>query len=82
MNTIPQKAPWSDKEVATLKKTYADINNAELTLFIDRTEFAIEHKARKLGLKKSEKFLNSHKSGRFTAKVSLFKRLKKVLWKW
>ena len=73
-----KRADWTAKEVELLKKHYPDWNTDMVTLVIDRSESAINHKAFKLNLKKSEKFMASSKSGRFGTKLTLWKRLKKI----
>ena len=68
-------APWTEKELALLKKLYPDMNNEDISCFIDRTPSAIAHKASKIKLRKSEAFINSAKSGRFVIQYSLKQRL-------
>lgn len=56
---------WSNKELSLLQKHYSDMNNEDIALIIKRSPSAIAHKAARIGLRKSEKFLNSEASGRF-----------------
>jgi hypothetical protein len=74
-----QNEQWSAKELRLLAELYPDVKNEDITLFIDRSKSAIEHKANRRGLRKSEKFLNSRKSGRFTTKVSIWNRIRNFL---
>jgi len=67
------REPWTTKEVSQLVQLYPDHNNEIVALAVGRSVSAVALKAHRLGLKKSEKFLNSSQSGRFTVKVSLFK---------
>ena len=57
---------WSNRELHLLHKNYANVSNDDMALIIGtRTASAINHKAHKEGLKKSNEFLNSPASGRF-----------------
>lgn len=75
MNTITPNSPWNSKEVKLLHKLYANTNNDDIALIIGRTTSAVHHKAAKEGLRKSESFLNSAKSGRIMKKVSFWQRI-------
>ncbi|HRH68861.1 MAG TPA: HNH endonuclease signature motif containing protein [Flavobacteriales bacterium] len=55
---------FTAKDKRLLIKRYPDTPAKELAALLGRSTIAINHYARKLGLKKSEAFLNSPKSGR------------------
>ena len=79
----PPREPWTTKEIALLTKHYPDLNNEDLVcLFNNRSAHAIAHKASKLSLRKSEKFLNSTKSGRILASPNCLVRLAKWFRTW
>lgn len=59
---------WNPRELRLLNKHYPTTNNDDLSILIGtRTANAIAKKAGKLGIPKSESFLNSPLSGRFQA---------------
>lgn len=68
--------PWNKREVDQLHKLYPDTNNDDIALIIGRTTSAIHHKAAKEGLRKSDSFLKSAKSGRILKKVPFWQRVK------
>ena len=80
-NPLAKKMPdWSLEEMRILRELYPTNNSADLKLFLNRSENAINLKAFKLGIRKSEDFMNSPASGRFLKKTEpwyrrLFKRL-------
>ena len=61
MKTNPE---WSNEEKETLKRLYPNNRNEDIARFIGRSEGAVSRKAQKLGLKKSDEFFRSAKSGR------------------
>jgi hypothetical protein len=74
------REPWTEAELALLHKHYANLNNEDIALFIKtRSVSAISKKAFRLGLKKSDAFLNSPNSGRFRPEVSLWQKIKNFI---
>jgi len=79
-NKIAAQNPnWSREEINILRNLYPDNPSKELTLFINRSEQAIRHKAAKLGITKSESFLKSCESGRFRPAPLKSKFIKRLL---
>lgn len=44
---------WTEKEIDFLKENYKTMNSTEIGLALNRTEVAVQIKARKLGIKKN-----------------------------
>lgn len=63
--------PWTEKEIEILKANFPHENSVDVAAMIGRTTFAISHKAKRLGIKKSETFSKSVKSGKFLKKVEI-----------
>ena len=57
---------WTDTEIKVLKRFYADMPAAAIAAALSRPVTQIYGKAKKLGLAKSEAFLNGPHSGRLT----------------
>lgn len=55
---------WSEEEKEQLRRLYPNNTNEAIAAFIGRSEMAVSRKAQKLGLRKSEEFFRSSKSGR------------------
>jgi transposase len=49
---------WSEKEISILKNKYQNHKNKEISKMVNRSIVAIQKKARRLGLKKSQKHLD------------------------
>ena len=61
-HNYPGGPPWTDGDLATLRALYANTNNIELGALFGRTPRAVGAMAGKLGLSKSEAFMQSHQS--------------------
>ena len=55
---------WQDHELALLKEYYPHETAAQVAVLTDKNLLQVYRKAAQLGLKKSEAFKNSQKSGR------------------
>jgi len=62
--------PWTEKEIEILKANFPHENSVDVAAMIGRTTFAISHKAKRLGIKKSEAFSKSVKSGKYLKKAA------------
>ena len=58
------RAIWQDYQVALLKEYYPHETAAQVAVLTDKNLLQVYRKAAQLGLKKSEEFKNSQKSGR------------------
>lgn len=58
--------PWTDKEIEILMDTYSDLPTKTIAIFLNMEVFRVYNKANKLGLHKSQEYLNSEQSGRLT----------------
>lgn len=73
---MKSNSTWSEKELSLLTRFYPSTTNEDLAIIIStRTPHAIAHKAQRMGLKKSDAFLNSPKSGRFQPVVPFWKKI-------
>lgn len=63
-NIHSPRRPWIAAELELLRHRYADMRTADLAVLLDRPVQHVYSKATKLGLKKSEAFQASDKSGR------------------
>lgn len=71
---------WSAKEIDILRTLYPDRPTSEACYALNRSYHSVSHKAKRLGIEKSERFRTSDLSGRFLKKKpSFFKRLIKSL---
>jgi hypothetical protein len=61
------KRLWSNTEINYVKANYADLSSVDIAQKLNRPLSSIYGLAYKLGLKKSEAFLKSEKSGRLSA---------------
>ena len=61
-HNYPGGPPWTDGDLATLRALYANANNIELGALFGRSPRAVGAMAGKLGLSKSEAFMQSHQS--------------------
>ena len=52
--------PWSEADLQSLRALYPNINNVELGALFERTARAINVQAVKLGLRKSQQFMDQH----------------------
>lgn len=59
-----ERAIWKDIEVALLKEYYPHETAAQVAVLTDKNLLQVYRKAKQLGLKKSEEFKNSQRSGR------------------
>lgn len=62
---MPKRTFYTPKEDNILKKLYPNSHNACLAFFLKRSKASIKNRAYKLGLKKSEAFLERRETGRF-----------------
>ena len=58
---------WQPQEIESVKKNYPDMLTSDLAKQLNRSVPALYHLARKLGLAKSQEFLESMNSGRLKA---------------
>ncbi len=56
--------PWSESEIAVLREQYTHVATAKLAVQLGRSVDQLYRKAWKLGLKKTDEFLNSEECGR------------------
>ena len=63
-NILPPRRPWTEVELEMLRRYYADSLTADLAQALDRPITQVYSRAVKLGLRKSEAFQASDKSGR------------------
>ena len=61
-HNYPGGPPWGESDLATLRALYANTNNTELGALFGRSPRAVGAMAGKLGLSKSEAFMQSHQS--------------------
>lgn len=61
---LPPRRPWPECDLTILRERYADTPTAELGKLFGRPTHQVYHKAYRLGLEKSEVYLNSPASGR------------------
>ena len=61
-HNYPGGPPWTDGDLAALRALYANTNNIELGALFRRSPRAVGAMAGKLGLSKSEAFMQSHQS--------------------
>lgn len=57
-------AGWTGEDVAVLMEFYSNTKTIELVPLLNRSKQSIDHKARRLGLKKSDELLYQNKSER------------------
>lgn len=69
MNT---RTPWTPEDEAWLRSNYSEMNNSDIAILLDRTEGSISGKACEMGLKKSEAFMKSSRSGRIMPRPKTF----------
>ena len=66
--SFKRRPDWTLEEMRILRELYPDNNTEDLLLFINRSCNAINIKAHKLDIKKTDAFMNSPRSGRFIKK--------------
>ncbi len=65
--TINVRKIWTDKETETMSECYADTPTPTLAEWFDRSILSVYQKAALMGLNKSEAFIKSEASGRWSA---------------
>lgn len=58
-NTRRQGSVWSREEVRTLRKVFGNSPNTKVATLLQRSPKAVERKASKLGLQKTQKYLRT-----------------------
>lgn len=83
-NILPPRRPWTEVELEMLRRYYADSLTADLAQVLDRPITQVYSRAVKLGLRKSEAFQASDKSGRLLkgGKLSVQTQFKPGLVPW
>lgn len=73
-----QNPDWTLEEKNILRELYPENSTEDLMLFLNRSKTAILHKASRMGLRKSEKFMAGPESGRFQPKPEKKSKLKRM----
>lgn len=62
---MPKRTFYTEQEDNVLKKLYPNSNNICLAFFLKRSKASVKNRAYKLGINKSEAFLERNETGRF-----------------
>ena len=68
---------WTASDTEYLKKHYPDMRAADIAQALGSSVYTVYQKAYRYGIKKSDTFLNSEKSGRLSKDIGLSTRFKK-----